>query len=930
MKGKRQRQPQPEIPVVLDCCGVDVNDPLGNHTNTFTFQVDAVEDPEDPFEGDIELVLPYNLPKNQKLPKIEIGKPETHWQTQCPTLIDDVFINAIKERRLVYKLIFLYRAAGHTKGAKPAVPKKGQEKGQTTVLNHTFFFDATCLLIRGGRFEPFLTYTASCKPPGFERFSMTVQVAHPMLSDAQIRRHEPFACMIKGIHQLPDKPVSFEELAATCVGPYVVIKGTPQPLATIPGKHGPEMKLNCAVMLWQSTLKSLQIELHDREGEGPELSNICGSAFVSPVDPTPKAPVRADPLSIDQILGVKQETAVRPYGKLSLPVATGRQVASFLPVLQRDSLVQPGFYVESGTYIAAEMEEMKKCVPVLATPPPQPPVTAKKTPQRSTPSRGGAASKTQVIEVKKPEYFFKRVVVVANRGEASDDERSFIDGLQEKIVAINALVMNINDVSTVPSMKIDKEDSECVSGFIFISESTEMYVLEILSDSETDDQMQVFCGTPPEGEHVHVFTDFAQKYPPPRLYHQFDCAVKKFKFAKPLEEVLMEPEIYIKNSHMSNCFKVLNQLNGIMKLQKFQDMDRYELWPVAEEVEMVNAKRGTLLSMEELMFPPRTPEMMMAMRSSNHVQQVEEEPIPVFTYQPVCEEKPEESPRGLAYYVAQNEKYIKNLEQKNKEKRQGLVEASADGETEIWRTNDPNSLNEKGWSCETVQPYVPLAQAVDVRAYTKMMRAEDGSEVKDGRRFCTYNYKTTWLPPIEQLKADQNRDPWTNGDLSLATAESHCHSPISSEVRARDNPLSSEEGPWAVPPQPGANELCHTGNGAPWKASTQGGTRSFAARKPHCPSQIKAHLTRDDFRPKKGQTRLASVLPERKKVPSGTDSARARKPPPTLPTRKPELLRNGPCSLPPLPPRTLTPTRVPLRARSRHHHGCLRFHIRPP
>ena len=901
MKGKRQRQPQPDVPVVLDCCGVDVNDPLGNHLDTFTFQIDAVEDPDEPFEGDIELIIPYNLPKNQKLPKIELSKPETHWQTQCPTLIDDVFLNAVKEKRLLYKLVFVYKSAAHAKGAKQA-PKKGQEKGQTTVLNHTFFFDASCLFIRGGRFEPFLSYTASCKPPGFTSFSMTVRIEHPLLSDAQIRRHEPFACLLKGIHQLPDKPVPFSELASTCVGPYVIIRGGPQTLATVPAQHGPEMRLNCAVMLWASKVTSLTIELHDREGEGPDLSNVAGSAFVSPVDPTPKQ-VKADPLSIDQILGVKQEAAIRPYGEVSLPVAPGRQVGSFMPVLMRDSLVQAGFYVESGTYIAAEMEDMKKCVPVLATPPPQTPANAKKAPPAKQP----------VVEVK-PDYCFKRVVVVADRAKASFDEKGFIDSLQEKIVAVNAEVMNISDVSTVPSMKVEKEDSACVSGFIFISESAELYVLEFLDGSDTAQQMETFFEQAQNGENLHVFYDFSKKYPVPRLYHQFDCAVKKFKLAKSLEEVLLEPEIYIKNSHMANCFTVLNQLNGIMKLQRYQDMDQYELWPVAQEVEMVNAKRGTLLSMEELMFPPRTREMIMAMRSLHHVEQIEEEVIPEFKYQPVCEEKVDDSPRGLTYYVSQNEKYIKKLEEKNREKRQGLVETSPDGETEIWRVDDPNSLNEQGWSCERAQPYVPLAQAVDLPAYTKMMRAEDGSEIRGGRKFAAYNSKMTFLPPIEQLKADQNIDPWTEGDCSLATADARwlahsrgpVHSDYNSDVRAKDDfvtrykPLSTDDGPWRPQFLPGQEPTKYVTQGmahyAKFQAVIPPGTRQdtivrgqkvpppISIQDPYRPPGLSM---KDDFQLKQGQKRFTAVFPEHKTKLGCTDSAFVRKLPPTFPSVKP-------------------------------------------
>ena len=108
MKGGRKgtRAQPSDTPVVLDCCGVDVNDPTGNHVVNFTFTVTAKDDTETQFDGDIDFQIPHNLAKTQKPPKIEITHPETTWKTTIQVPIDDNFLNSIREKHLIYKIIF--------------------------------------------------------------------------------------------------------------------------------------------------------------------------------------------------------------------------------------------------------------------------------------------------------------------------------------------------------------------------------------------------------------------------------------------------------------------------------------------------------------------------------------------------------------------------------------------------------------------------------------------------------------------------------------------------------------------------------------------------------------------------------------------------------------------------------------------------------
>lgn len=902
MKGARKggRQQQPDVPIVYDPCGVDVTDPIGNHIVNFTFSVNAKDDPNSTFEGDIELVLPHNLPKNLKPPKIEITKPETNWQSQLQVNIDDNFINMIREKRLMYKCVFLYKTTSHAKGPARG-GKRGSEKTQTQVTNHTFFIDASCLLVRGGRFKPFLSYTANCKPPGFSSFDLTISIDHPLLSDAQIRRHQPLVCLFKCLHQLPNAPLTYEELRSQCIGPYIVVKTPTSTFTTVPREHGSEMKLNIALILWTPTFNDLKIELHDRESENPDMSNTIGSSFVIPPEPTQK-PVKVEPLSIDQILGSKKETTSRPFGAATISLSSGRKLMPIQPVPTKDTTIQPGFYVEAGTYVSVEIEVMKNTVPVISTP------VAVATP--TNPKRGAQHTSRQntVAEIKQA-YNFKRCCVVADFTKISELERQFMMHLQERIVLTNALSAQIKDLATVPSMKIDKEDSSAISGFYLYSGDVQIAVLEVLENTESETQLQDYLNER-VGNNVKVFFDFDTKFQSPRMYNKFDCAVKKFKLEKPIEQLLLEPEIYVQNSHMSNCFLVMNQLNQIRTAKSFGDFMIYNLWPNSTDLEMLNAKKGALLSLNELAFPPKNLEALESVRSLAKPTVKVEERTTDLKYIPINQDIIDSPPHDVEYFVKRNVTHIEELQRKNAKKR-GLVEQSEDGEVEIWSTNDVGTLKERGWSVENPEPYMPLAQAVGTEEYKKGMRQEDGTEVKNGKKFYSFKNPHTVFDPIEQLKADRNAESWKDGDLSLANVGDrwmkNARGPVTSSYTPKVHPKDYFDLPDPISIQEEWKQPCLPGQGSEYVEKLNNHKPRFmpvvapptkfepllAGESDPEPLTVLeeykpplAEVRRDEYIPKT-KKRFSAVFPNEKLKKGSTDSLAVRKIVPTFPPIKP-------------------------------------------
>ena len=550
-------------------------------------------------------------------------------------------------------------------------------------------------------------------------------------------------------------------------------------------QHGSDMKLNIALMFWQTPQAEITVELHDRDIDNPEQSNLIGTAFVIP-DPTVKQ-VKVEALSIDQILGVKKDTvAVRPYGTLTFNLEPGRFMIPFKPVQSRDSVVLAGAYILAGTYMTVEMEVMKDTVPVMALPPVSTPPTK---------TRGGN-EKSHSKEDKtppKPVYTMSRLVFITH-GELSEQEKHFMADIQTKIVKFNAQAFEQKDIACVPSMKIEKEECGAISGFIMISEEFEITILELVNDSPAcEDLLNVARqalenkekykrhvsedGTeeydpdePPYIPNITIISDPSIVYKSPRLYGGFDCAVKKFKLALPLSQLLLDPQLYVQNSHLSNCFTIASKLQKMQNARSLAEFDKEDYWPTQPELEMLNAKKGCLLSLDELAFPPRLendPEVIrMRSRINSTISLVEEEQEPL-EYVPLKMSPREPCNRDLNYYVTRNIETIRMLEQKRKVDP-NIITSADDGETMVVNKGEPIP---EGYVAEEPEPFESLAEMTKGPKFQKLFRAENGTEIRGGHKFYCYNSPKTVLGETKDLKVDVNHDPWDKGDMPLANAE---------------------------------------------------------------------------------------------------------------------------------------------------------------
>jgi hypothetical protein len=414
--------------------------------------------------------------------------------------------------------------------------------------------------------------------------------------------------------------------------------------------------------------------------------------------------------------------------------------------------------------LVVEIENMKNCVPQLAFQPLPTPTTTKRAPPPHP-------AKAPVVEAK-PVYFFRRVLIYCDKANLTPPELEFLDALEETIVKINGEVMNVHDIATVPSMKADKEDSPAITGFIFSSGTSQLAILEVLEGGPSEPLLSAFLSAASPSPHLSIVVDFTQHFLSPRAYNQFDCAVKKFKLKRSLDEVLADPYVYVQNSHLSNCFRVLNQLNQLRTISSFEMAGVYQLWPTAQELEMVNAKLGALLTMEELSFPPRQPKPSGDAAAAKEEDTEEEEPLPVLEYLPVVEERSVAPPKGWAHYRLEHAAQVRRARTRCAHVPRECV--AADGEVEIWRNPpDPDALAADGWIVERPLPHVPLAESVGIACYGKLFRQTDGTEVRGSRPFYGFASPKSTLPTPEQLKTDQLKESWQDGDKSLANTDLH-------------------------------------------------------------------------------------------------------------------------------------------------------------
>lgn len=826
-KAKKTKQAQQDIPLVYDQCGCNVLDPNGIHTVNFDFELFAQDTSEDTrFDGDIDFQLPHVLPKNQKPPKIEISHPSTEWKVTLPVQIDDNFINTIKDKRLIYKFTFLPRQQGNHRGSvrTPQSRKSQQSNTNTAVQMPTLFLDASILLVRGGRFNPFLSFskTFNCIP-GFSNFTIKITINHPILSDAQIRKFQPYVCYLKTIHQIPESPLDFEQLQENkFLPPYLVVNPVlinQSPMSTNSGstknsssspsaqnaantsystmpdhEFKSDIKLNTVLIFWgdqKQNIKELKLELHDRETKLPEGKTFIGSGVLLPepkLEQTSQLLLSTSAipsLSIEQILGVKKDSSLPPCGLTSIEFKVGRSLNCIKPRIQKDSsTIQTPFYIESGTYISCEIEDMLLHVPILQVPQQPATPTKKAEPVRKRSNSPGSKADSGKLnktptKVEK-QLLFHRFVIVSKENL----NLKFLSGVESQIAEINAKAFSQKDTSVVSTLKIESISSEAISGVIIkLPPEIQIYILETLENSESDLLLTSFFTSK---TNDFLFYDPSQLFAE-RLYWQFDCAVKKMKMNDSIDALISDPTVYMQNSPISNCYTILNQLNQIVRITSFADIIKNGLWPKQSDLDMLNAKKGVLLSIEELAFPPLTPELI-AIRSSRFLPKLTDDKpkeIPQFIYTPIFDSsrKDDTPPRDLKYYETRNKQYINELDRHNVQPR-GLLQVTDDGEYEIWQSPSQSraqsqyqdrasyfSMDDNDWELYEPEDFKSLAYEASSVGYFSKLRNDEGLELRNGQKFYSYRSPKSVLSKREQLKIDVNGEPWTNGDLSLANCD---------------------------------------------------------------------------------------------------------------------------------------------------------------
>jgi hypothetical protein len=463
----------------------------------------------------------------------------------------------------------------------------------------------------------------------------------------------------------------------------------------------------------------------------------------------------------------------------------------FTPVQSRESVVQVGSFIAAGTYMTVEVETMKDYVSQLATPHVTTPTVKTR----------GAAAERHAREDKnhpKPTFTLQRVAIIA-RGKLTRSEQLFINEIQSNIVKFNAIAFNQKDTACVSSMKIEKEDSDAISGFIIMTGEFELTILELVCNTAANEGMMATLEKCPNG-NVQVFSDTSLNFKSPRIYGGFDCAVKKFKLQIPLSELLLDPQLYFQNSHLSDCFDVTSKLKTIEKATSLAEFEEQNLWPTQQELEMLNAKKGCLISLDELVFPPRTPEDQEVSKvQSREVSSLDthKEQKTEFTYVPLMKNLMETSNRDLDFYIKRNYDTIKALEEKNRVEKT-IISRSDDGETIVCVKGGKIP---EGYIVEQPVEHVPLAEFTGGKMFLNFLREENGKEIRGNEKFYSYKSPKSALQDINELKTDQNFDPWDKGDKPLATAADRLFSNIRGPVYTKYNTVLKEGG--LFDPNPG-------------------------------------------------------------------------------------------------------------------------------
>ncbi|XP_067683346.1 uncharacterized protein [Haliotis asinina] len=457
--------------------------------------------------------------------------------------------------------------------------------------------------------------------PGIEDLFISVALDSPLMTDKQKADLNPMIIKIQSATNLPETPMSYQELQTRCKPVYCKYQFFKQPVHVTMGKeharniYWDDISVALLGTMEQSELReylngpALEIEVHDRDrkeekvklkatlfGDDLEDEKISSVGTVTsrrtlhnpfegrnkPWDPFGLAQVDLSEL----LLGHRYLHLKLPIQNTAIPDMLGNETRPDGRVIgiagavdgPVDCPLSTGHYLNTSATLKVKIE--------LAHP-------------LTTPSR--VSAKEPLLSTN--ECPFGRIIFLFDYKNVS-----MLHKLQDLIASINAHALELDDMpqhvinAALSTYKLSAEQQQSreldiITGFQVLDGNMHLFVLEGLRDKAVHVLWEAL--PQPHNSDVTVLFNSDMLFSS-RLYGPLDVDLCRVKLHEPLSIITQQSLLYVRDMVPKPCFQALVKLEQLSRLKTFRDAVRNSLFPSAEMVISMSREFGVPFTSEDL------------------------------------------------------------------------------------------------------------------------------------------------------------------------------------------------------------------------------------------------------------------------------------------------------------------------------------------
>ncbi|XP_051531509.1 uncharacterized protein cfap92 [Myxocyprinus asiaticus] len=460
-----------------------------------------------------------------------------------------------------------------------------------------------------------------------------VTLDQPLLSEQLKAELNPLVITILSASSLPSSPVPFHILKATCLPVYCQYKFHNMPVYRTKGHdHNADIYFKDVNVIFTGLLSPgklreyltgppLEIEVHDRDRKTEKPSKIPAVFGTEPND---------DKLGVVDLGITKRTTTLQnPYGIAKLDL---------LDLLQGQKYLKQRLPIRHSNIQQSELERT-----MLQT-------SSFEVPLDTSMSMGRyleADSQLKVqVEIAYPLHSgsgnsegdcpFCRIIYVFKYNNTP-----VLAKLTSEILQINAEAFQLDcyPIETIQRVlsghkmsakEREKKTLNVLTGFHLMDKAVHLFVLEGLKDQAVK---RLWTSMPmklngDEEEKVTVLYNSSLSFSE-RLYDTLDVGLSPICLLKPLENIIKEPLVFIRNVVHHDCLEAMNRISQLCQVKRLKDAVHRNLFPSTDMILSLTKEFGLDLGRGELRLVTETEEAQ-DIANNNYVTKTTSKPLASF------------------------------------------------------------------------------------------------------------------------------------------------------------------------------------------------------------------------------------------------------------------------------------------------------------